>query len=59
MSPRNTSMDVTITHVEYGEQTTDNISGVTSLIRDGDDVTVEWDAGHPSIYEQATVERVE
>lgn len=52
-------MDVTITHVEYGEQTTDTISGVTSLDRDGDDVTVEWENGHPSLYEQATIERVE
>ena len=53
------AMKVIITHNEYGEETTTSVDGVESLSRDGDDVTIEWIHGHPSLYEEATIQSVE
>ena len=52
-------MQITLTHTEYGEETTTTVDGVKSLSRDGNDVTIEWEHGYPSLYEEATVQAVE
>jgi len=54
-------MEVTITHVEYGEETTDTVSGVRRIERDSDDLVVHWVGAsdeYNSRYESATVEKV-